>query len=76
MPGSFGINAQSQITQPFGGLAANCVRGGFEGNIFVVPGFGFTCGGEDRLRQTVAFAESRGQGDAADGAGAFVVLPA
>ena len=52
------------------------LRGLLEGNIFVVAADGLRRGREDRLRQAIGFAKSRGQRDAADFSGGAIILPA
>ena len=53
------VDAQSEIAQQRGGLAADELRGGFERDVFVVARFGFGGRREDRLGQLVAFEQAR-----------------
>src|ERR1019366_4150197 len=70
------VNLHAQLAQLFAEFAARQRHHLIERNVFVVTAAGLNGGGENRLRQLVRFAQSRGQLDAADRTVGLVLLPA
>ena len=73
---AFAVDAQCQIAQQSSGRFADGGDGLIVRNVFIVAGFGLRCGRVDGLGQLRAFEQAGGQRDAADRAGALVILPA
>ena len=58
---SFVVDAQGQVAQQFGGLAAYLFRGFIETDVFVVAGLGLAGGREDGFRKLVALLQTSRQ---------------
>ena len=77
MGGGVAVQAQGGIAHALGQLAADLAHHRVEIDVLVVVAHGgLGRGGEDRFGQLFGLAQAVGQGDAADLAGALVVLPA
>lgn len=74
--GGFGVDGEGQVAQAVGEVGAEAGGNKIEGNVLVVPAFGFVGGRVDGLGQTRAILQAGRQRDAADGARALVILPA
>ncbi|MFM1944078.1 MAG: hypothetical protein RI897_3060 [Verrucomicrobiota bacterium] len=71
-----GVDLDTECADAFGDILADDAGGFFEGDIFVVPGFGFRGGGEDGFGEFGGFLKSGGEGEAADCLAFAVFLPA
>src|SRR5690606_24335534 len=71
------VQAQGGVADLFGQVGAGQLDRGVEVDVLVVGADrGLGRGGEDRFGQPLGLAQAVGQGDAADPAGALIVLPA
>ncbi len=73
--GGEGINLEAEFFGEFSDFFAGDFTGLFEGDIFVVTGFGFGRGGENWFGQLGGILQTGRQFDAADGTGFLVIFP-